>query len=64
MSFSLRIEVGKEIEFARNRLSDIIYLADNTNPVHGDWEGYAKQLVQMLAEQARQAKQALAALNQ
>lgn len=58
---TLRITVGKEVEFAVNRLSDIIYMSENTQPVNGDWEGYAKQLRDMLAEQARQAKQALTA---
>lgn len=62
MTINLRIEVGKEVEFARRRLSDIIYLAENSNPVNGDWEGYAKQLARMLAEQARQAQQALASV--
>lgn len=58
---TLKIEVGKEREFAINRLSDIIYMSENSQPVNGDWEGYAKALRDMLAEHARQAKQALTA---
>lgn len=58
----MQIEVGKEVEFAGHRLSDIIYLVENTRPVDGDWEEYAKQLARMLADQARQAKSALAVI--
>lgn len=55
----MKIEVGKEVAFARHRLSDIIFLAENSRPVDGDWEGYAKQLARIVAENARDAKTAL-----
>ena len=56
----MRIEAGKELEFVGHRLSDIEFLATKTEPVDGGWEGYAKQLRRMLAEQAREARAALA----
>lgn len=56
---AMKIEVGKEIEFVQRRLNDIVYLAEHTQPVDGDWEGYAKQLARMLAAQATEAKVAL-----
>lgn len=57
----MRIEVGKEIEFARNRLNDIIYLAEQSRPVdQSDWEGYTRSLRNLIASQAHQAMTALA----
>jgi hypothetical protein len=53
-------EVGKEKEFIVSRLRDIVFLAENTDPVEGDWEGYAKQCLRIIAEQAREAQKALA----
>jgi hypothetical protein len=58
------IEVGKEIEFARHRLNDIIYLAEQTAPVDkADWEGYARSIRNLIASQARQAITALTVLS-
>lgn len=56
----MQIEIGKEIEFAKLRLGDIIYLIDNTQPVEGkSWEEYAQGLKSLLRQQAEQAKAAL-----
>lgn len=56
----LRIEVGKELEFVRHRLSDIVYLAEKTAPVdQADWEGYARALRNIIAGQAKKAITAL-----
>jgi hypothetical protein len=58
----MRIEVGKEIEFAKLRLGDILYLIDNTQPVEGkSWKDYAEGLKELLRQQAQQAKAALEA---
>lgn len=54
------IEAGKEIEFAKLRLGDILYLIDNTQPVEGkSWEDYARGLKSLLRQQAAQARSAL-----
>lgn len=53
------VAIGKEKEFVRYRLKDIIYLAEHTIPVDGDWEGYAKSICRILANQAREANQYL-----
>lgn len=57
---TMSVEVGKEIEVARHRLSDIIFLAEKTEPVNGDWEGYARQMRRMIADSAKQATNLLA----
>lgn len=59
----MKIEAGKELEFVRDRLSDIAHLADKTEPVDGDWEGYAKQLCRVISDQACEAKAALTLWN-
>lgn len=55
----MKIEAGKELEFIGHRLSDIAFLSEKTEPVDGDWEGYAKSLRRILSEQAHQASSAL-----
>lgn len=63
MSDRTMIEVGKEAEFIGYRLSDIIYLAENTRPVdEADWKGYAKSMMTLMARQARMAQAALAVI--
>ena len=60
----MRLEAGKEKEFIGYRLSDIIYLAENTVPVDkNDWEGYAKSMCNLIAQQAREAQNALSVMN-
>ena len=65
----MKIEVGKEIEFAIHRLNDIEFFVRETQPVHSrffrmaDWEGYARDISKLIAEQAREAKAALSPLS-
>lgn len=64
----MRIEIGKENQFLRHRLNDVIFLAEQTEPVDSryfgilDWEGYAKANNKFIAQQAREALAALDAL--
>lgn len=56
----MKIEAGKEVEFAVHRLIDIIFLAERTEPVDGmSWEEYTKEVLGMIANQARNAQNAL-----
>lgn len=55
----MRFETGREIEFAKHRLNDIVFFCEKTQPVDGDWESYAKQAMNMIASQARDAMSAL-----
>lgn len=53
----MAIEVGREREMLENRLIDVVFLAENTLPAKdGDWEGYAKSVLRIIADQARQAQ--------
>lgn len=56
----MKCEVGKEIEFAEHRLKDILFFAEKSRPVDGDWEGYAKQVCRLIADQANEALTVLA----
>lgn len=53
------IKDGSEVQFAKYRLSDIVYFATRTQPVDGNWEGYAKSVLKMIVNQAEQAEKAL-----
>jgi hypothetical protein len=58
------IRVGTEMQFAKDRLRDIVYFAKNTQPTKdGDWEGYAKDVLRMIVNQAEQAEKALNLIN-
>lgn len=59
----MKVEAGKEIEFVGYRLTDIVFLCENTAPVdeHG-WEEYSKDLLRMIARSAREAQTAMNAL--
>lgn len=59
----MTVEIGKECEFARDRLSDILYLARKTQPVDDDWRGYADAVLKMISDQADLARTALIALS-
>lgn len=59
----MRIEVGTEKVFIRNRLSDIICIAECGKPVDDDWKGFAKALARLVIDQAQQAQKALAVLS-
>jgi hypothetical protein len=49
-------EVGKELDYVRNRLTDIRFLANSTKPVEGHtWEQYARALADAVAKQASDA---------
>ena len=56
------LEAGKEKEFIGHRLTDIIFFAEKTEPVNGDWEGYAKELCKLVRQSAIDAQTALAVL--
>jgi hypothetical protein len=56
----VRIEVGKEVQYAQRRLNDIIFLAEKTGPAHADdWEGYIRELKAFIIRQANDALTAL-----
>lgn len=59
---TLSIKVGSEKEFIGYRLADIIFLATETKPVDGDWEGYAKQCLRIIADQATKARTILSVM--
>lgn len=53
----MAVEVGREREMLENRLTDVVFLAENTLPSKdGDWEGYAKSVLRIIADQGRQAQ--------
>jgi hypothetical protein len=57
----MQVEVGKEIETARHRLSDIIFFCEKTCPIeNATWEEYAKAAMRMIARSAREATDLLA----
>lgn len=58
----MRIDLGREVEFAQHRLSDILFFCEQSGPVDGDWEGYAVQVRRLIADQAREARTALAVM--
>jgi hypothetical protein len=57
----MRVEVGKEIETARHRLSDIIFFAEKTQPANSaKWDEYAHAVLRMIARSAKEATDLLA----